>query len=64
MVFMLCESCGSVGVRIGTSGRAPTLHPAYSAPRRYHCSICGDRLRVISMREYNSRIDRGADRGA
>lgn len=67
MVHVICDSCGCVGIRIrpSTQSNASNLHPAYATlNREYHCSICGARLRVAGIKEYDRAIMLGGETGA
>lgn len=67
MVYVICDSCGCVGIRIKASGNSNIahLHPAYHPlNREYHCSICGARLRIAGIKEYDRAITHGGETGA
>ena len=65
MVYVICDSCGCVGVRIRGGSNMSALHPAYKPHnRQYYCSVCGDRLRVAGVKEYHNRVIHGAEVGA
>lgn len=65
MVYVVCDSCGCVGVRIRSSGACGcTQHPAYIQNHVYHCQVCGSKLRVTGIREYDHVIVKGGEQGA
>jgi transposase-like protein len=66
MVYVRCPGCGTVGYRIRTNlGSQTATCPTYSGNhQKYHCSVCGSRLILSNLREYNRIVVAGGDIGA
>ena len=62
MINVICDNCGTIGFRFLGKISTVITHPAYRpGATPYRCQICGSRLRIAGIQEFNKRIMEGAD---
>lgn len=54
MTYVVCESCGCVGLRIHTPSGAFLSHPSYRGVHDHYCDQCGAKLRIVTHKEYHT----------